>query len=50
MVDLASGRLMGSPVSSDDNLVDFLGLSDGLLRGRDLFVGKGPDILRLQYR
>lgn len=50
VVDLESGSLASPALTLDTNLLDGVGISDGLRVGGEFFIGKGDSILRLNLR
>jgi len=50
VVDLAQGIVVGSPIPLDPNLEDNQGLGDGILSGGKVFIGRGSQILGLNFQ
>jgi hypothetical protein len=48
-VDLNQPQMSPTPLRVDTNTLDGEGISDTLRQGRDLFVGMGPQILRIGF-
>jgi DNA-binding beta-propeller fold protein YncE len=49
VIDLNSGALTEAPILVDNNTLDTLGISDGILIGGKLYLGVGSEILRLGF-